>query len=292
MNLMQLKYFLSVCEFGTVSAAADYLHIAQPSLSLAIKELETEFGISLFYRTHKGMRPTPEGELLLGMAKNITDQVDATEKIMKDRGRNKHILKLGIPPMIGALILPKLYRDFLSQNPDIQLDIMELGKDELVNLVSAGQLDAAFISHSKLQLAGVDSLHIDTLRILCCAAPENPITQKSALTPKDLENTPLVMYKDGFFQSSQIRNWFSADFATPDVLIQTNQLSTMLKVIASNTAVGFLFEQLAKQEHTLSAVALDPPIQAEVSLIWKKDRYSFSALETLKAYLKSKKLFA
>ena len=84
MNFLQLKYFITVCEFGTVSAAADYLHIAQPSLSFAIKELEEEFGAKLFKRTHKGMILTDEGNLLLGMAKNIVEQTETTEKIMKD----------------------------------------------------------------------------------------------------------------------------------------------------------------------------------------------------------------
>ena len=61
MNLMQLKYFNAICTFGTVSGAAEYLHIAQPSLSNAIKELEGEFGVLLFSRRHRGMVLTPAG---------------------------------------------------------------------------------------------------------------------------------------------------------------------------------------------------------------------------------------
>jgi DNA-binding transcriptional LysR family regulator len=53
MNLMQLKYFSTVCETGTVSAASEILHISQPSLSNAIKEMETEFGVKLFFRKHR-----------------------------------------------------------------------------------------------------------------------------------------------------------------------------------------------------------------------------------------------
>ena len=64
MNINQLKYFDAVCTFQSVSLAAEYLHISQPSLSSAIKELENEFGILLFKRHHRGMVLTPEGETL------------------------------------------------------------------------------------------------------------------------------------------------------------------------------------------------------------------------------------
>jgi len=55
MNLNQLKYFSAVCTYQTISDAAAYLHISQPSLSSAIKELEKEFGVVLFRRHHRGM---------------------------------------------------------------------------------------------------------------------------------------------------------------------------------------------------------------------------------------------
>ena len=63
-NLVQLKYFQAVCSYRTVSNAAEYLHISQPSLSCAIKELESEFGVLLFRRHHRGMKLTSEGEVL------------------------------------------------------------------------------------------------------------------------------------------------------------------------------------------------------------------------------------
>lgn len=292
MNLMQLKYFLAICEFGSVSAAADYLHIAQPSLSLAIKELEREFGTLLFHRRHKGMRLTTEGELLRGMAKDIIDRTQTAEKIMKDVGRNKKTLKLGVPPMIGALILPALYHDFLSQNEDMDLDIVECGKEELVNMILEDQLDAAFISHNQTLDVGLEFLHIDTLEIVCSTAVYNSIAQKSVLSPKDLDGVPLVMFKDGFFQSSEIQHWFSADLVEPNILIKTNQLSTMQKIISSDTAVGFLFEKLLRDTDQITSIHLDPPITAEISLIWKKEKFSFSGMQSLKNFLKATKLFS
>jgi hypothetical protein len=65
MNLTQLKYFSTICDLGSFSAAALYLHVSQPSLSACIKELESCYGVALFRRHHRGVVPTPEGEKLL-----------------------------------------------------------------------------------------------------------------------------------------------------------------------------------------------------------------------------------
>ena len=74
MTLLQLKYFLAVCKFQTVSDAATYLYVSQPSLSASIKELEKEFGVALFHRHHHVMSLTPEGETLYRSAKALLEQ--------------------------------------------------------------------------------------------------------------------------------------------------------------------------------------------------------------------------
>lgn len=292
MNFIQLKYFLAVCEFGTVSAAADYLHVAQPSLSLAIKELESEFGAQLFHRTHKGMLLTNEGKLLLDIDRDIMERTEATEKIMKEVGCNKKTLKLGVPPMIGSLILPTLYRSFLPQNPNISLDITECGKEDMVKKLLEDDLDIAFLSHNKIIDADLDFLHIDTLEITCSTSVNNPLAQKDMLSPKDLASVPLVMYKDGFFQTDEIKKWFSRELIEPNILMKTNQLSTLIKFISSNTAVGFVFKKLTKNEPEITSIPLQPPITAQISLVWKKQKFPFSAMKSLKSFLHHTNLFA
>ena len=96
MNFTQLKYFETVCSCGSVSKAAEVLHISQPSLSMAIRELEAEFGVFLFKRHHKGVSLTPEGETLLTLGKDILTRVEATTDIMKDLGSGRKILKTSI----------------------------------------------------------------------------------------------------------------------------------------------------------------------------------------------------
>ena len=108
MNLVQLKYFQAVCKYQSVSAAAEYLYISQPTLSSAIKELEREFGVSLFRRHHRGMVLTPEGTELLKHCERLLSHADQVERIMSDFGKRRNVLRLGVPPMIGSLFLPKI----------------------------------------------------------------------------------------------------------------------------------------------------------------------------------------
>ena len=76
MTLVQLKYFQTVCKYNNITRASNELHISQPSLSNAIKDLEKEFGISLFYRFSKGLVLTEEGSLFLEETNHLLEHAD------------------------------------------------------------------------------------------------------------------------------------------------------------------------------------------------------------------------
>ena len=76
MNLLHMKHALEVAKAGSLSKASEALLIAAPNISRSIKELETDLGITIFDRTQKGMKLTPEGEEFIRFAKGILDQID------------------------------------------------------------------------------------------------------------------------------------------------------------------------------------------------------------------------
>ena len=80
MTLTQLKYIVETAEAGTISKAAERLYISQPSLTAAIRELEHEFGITIFQRTNKGILLTTEGEEFLGYARQVITQTRLMEE--------------------------------------------------------------------------------------------------------------------------------------------------------------------------------------------------------------------
>ena len=80
MPLTQLKYIVETAEAGTISRAAEKLYISRPSLTAAIRELEHEFGITIFQRTNKGIILTSEGEGFLGYARQVITQTSLMEE--------------------------------------------------------------------------------------------------------------------------------------------------------------------------------------------------------------------
>ena len=284
MNLIQLRYFQAVCVYQTVSAAAEYLHISQPALSSAIKELENEFGVTLFHRQHSGMALTGEGETLLEMSRKLLSGAEEIESVMHDLGKANKKLRLGVPPMIGFLLMPYIFGGFAVDCPDVQLEITEGGRQELLKKLSDDLLDMIFLPHNR-PLDRKFAMHkVAQLEIVCCASKENPISACSSVQPSDLAGIPLILFKDSFFQTEEIKKWFTLAGVKPNILLQTNQFSTMQTMIANNVAAGFLFKELVKADSGLVSIPVSDPMYVDVSLAWKKDAYFLDAMGRLKKY--------
>lgn len=292
MNLNQLKYFYTVCIYGSLSEASEYLYISQPSLSSAIKALEKEFGVSLFTRQHQGMELTKEGKMLFEMCQDVLSRTDRLENIMKDLGNERSRLRLGVPPMIGSLILPYIYCDFCKLYPDVTLEIIEGGRSELLDKLSENYLDMVFLLQNKNLDIKYETINLAKLEIVCCASKDSEISKQKCISPSNLKNTPLVLYKDSFFQTEEIKKWFACEKINPNIILQTNQLSTMLTMISNNVAVGFTLKELTETNKDFTAITIKNPIHVDASLVWKKDSYKFSSMEKFIKYVKENNPFA
>ena len=291
MNLTQLNYFKTVCTFRSVSAAAEHLYISQPSLSNAIKELEKEFGVALFKRHHHGMELTPEGAELLKLSTNLLNHASNLQRTMNDLGEKRKILRLGIPPMISSLLLPYIYNDFLPAHPEIQLDITEGGRQELADKLSDDFLDMVFLPHNQPFEKSFECMPITKLETVCCAFKDNPVSKYSSVTPVNLKDIPIVLFKNSFFHAEEIKKWFATSGIEPEVLLQTDQLSTLQNVIANNIATGFLFRQLIEPDSNLVPIPMESPIQVNISLVWKKNSCFLSSMSLFREYIKIKNPF-
>ncbi|MBR5507671.1 MAG: LysR family transcriptional regulator [Clostridia bacterium] len=280
MNYYQLKYFQAVCTYKTVSAAARYLHISQPSLSGAIRELEKEFGVTLFRRCHHGMELTPQGETLLKLSDDLLSRTEHIKNVMSDFG-DSNVLRLGIPPMFGSMILPYIYGSFLKENPNIKLEITEGGRDELIQKLSEDLLDMTFLAHNRPLGQNFEAQNVSKLEIVCCVSKNNPLANRKSVSAAELSEEPLVLFKNSFFQTEEIRKWFALSNVTPNILLQTGQLSTIQTLISHNTAIGFMFRHLIDEKSDFVAISLNTPFFADISLVWKNDAHITNAMKKL-----------
>lgn len=286
MNITQLRYFQAVAAYHTVSLAAQHLYISQPSISNAIKALEKEFAVNLFYRRYNGMFLTPEGTKLYNATQELLSRYDEVEHMMHHLGKNTRQLRLGIPPMISSFILADIYKNFVLKNTDIELVITEKGRYELLDQLNDGLLDVVLLPHTKPFDISISAKKIGTLEIVGCTSKSNPLSEHKAITPKMLENQPLVLFSDTFFQTKTIKKWFAQEGIEPNISIQTEQLSTAQSMIENDIAIGFMFKNLAQKNSYMATASLDPPIFVDISVLRKKDAYTLDGIKKIERYFK------
>lgn len=286
MNLVQLKYFMSVAEYGNISLASEYLNVSQPTLSLAIKELENEFGITLFKRHHRGVVLTEEGETLFKKGGELLAKAEETESIMRDLGKQRKSLKLGVPPMIASLILPKIFKGFFEKNPDVLPQIREGGGEELFNRLSEGSVDMIFVPHNRPVESGYSSLELYTMETVACMSKNNPLSKSENIKADALKDSELVLFNNSFFQTGEIKKWFANSGVTPKIFLQTEQLSTLFSIVSTTNSVGFAFKELVKEKDGIVYKSLSPMLKSKVSLVWHKEGYMSDTMKEFKAFIK------
>ena len=120
---------------------------------------------------------------------------------------------------------------------------------------------------------------------LCCASKNHPTAKNKTVTPQDLSNVPLVLYKNRFFQTEAIKNWFAKSNVSPRILLQTSQYSTLHNIISNNIAVGFLFSNLVDDDSNLATIPMENSLCVDVRLVWKQNVYISSAMNCFINYV-------
>jgi len=272
MTLDQLRYFQTVCNCGSVIRAAKLLNISQPSVSAAIINLEKEFDARLFSRLNKKMVLTKEGQTLLELANDLLQKADNTVKTMKGLGDNR-VLNLGVPPMLSSFILPIIYGQFSKAYPDFKINIIEDGRNGLIRCLDENIISMAFLPHETPFDDRYNAQPFTELNNVCCVNKNHPLAKTNCVSVEQLKNEPLVLFKNSFLQTERILERYKQKNISPNILLDTVQVSTVQNVVAKGLAVGFVFEFLLDASSELIGIPLDPPMRTNVSLVWKRDEY-------------------
>jgi len=142
MDFKQLKYFARIVELESITAAAQSLFVAQPSISQHLANLEAELGVKLLNRGVRGARPTPAGELLYQYAKTILRQIDEATVVVKQESTDPtgHIT-LGLPTSTSKMVAVELLTELTSKYKQISVEIVEGATADLAEMVAKQTLD-------------------------------------------------------------------------------------------------------------------------------------------------------
>lgn len=146
MEIRQLEYFVSASLLGNLTRVAERHFVSQPNITIAIKKLETELGVTLFDRKKNKLVLTEEGMFFLQKIEPILIALKNSVAEMKDyRNENGGIVTLGIPPMISLFLFSPLFKHFREIYPEMELSLVEEGTFGLHDKLSAGELDLAIV---------------------------------------------------------------------------------------------------------------------------------------------------
>jgi len=143
MELRHLRYFAAVAETGNLSRAAEKLFIAQPPLSVQIRQLEEELGQALFTRHPKGVRLTAAGQALLPEARYLVDRAARVVEVVRQAGKGPSgNLSVGFVPSASSTVLPVLVRQLRRLHAGVNLELREMISSEQIDALVAGHIDA------------------------------------------------------------------------------------------------------------------------------------------------------
>jgi len=135
MDLRGLKYFVAVYEAGSLTAAGRVLHISQPSISLALEQLETEFQTKLFVRGKQGVTPTDGGNRLYPSAKHLLDQASGIKTFFTSSG-HKQLIKINVTRSIRIGLIARMLKTVISELSDLELRINDKQPDADIRFTS------------------------------------------------------------------------------------------------------------------------------------------------------------
>lgn len=288
MKLLQLKYFQTICKYNNITRASNELHVSQPSLSNVIRDLEEEFGVTLFQRLSKGLSLTEEGKILLEHTEKVLSCADVLIEEMTRLGKANQEVKLGIPPMISSIVFPGIMKDLQKQYPLTTLTVTEHGSLTNKSMVADAQLDAALVSGGEPFLACLDMIDICDIPIYFYTSIENPIACRSEISFEDLENVPLVLLKKDTWLTSHVLRRFEKIGIKPTVILYTDQLQTIQRLVDNNTAATFLFDGILNTDENMVSLSFQKTPTAKVRLIWNKNQKHSEGLKNLIHLLKSR----
>lgn len=145
-DIRQLRYFVAIVEQGSFSRAASFLHVAQPALSLHVRNMETDLGTPLLFRTPRGVEPTEAGAILMRHARIILDQFTvAEEEIRGHQNDPAGEVRLGLPGTIGQILAVPLITAVHLRYPKIKLRIAEAMSGFILEWMREERIDLAVL---------------------------------------------------------------------------------------------------------------------------------------------------
>ena len=288
MDIRQLRYFLEIVAQGSLTRAAESLHVAQPALSLHLKNMEEQLGTRLLTRSRSGVTPTEAGELLLQRARAILEDLARTEDDIRNLETDPSgIVRIGLPGTISAMVSLPLILAARERFPRITLNITEAMSGFVGDWLSEGKIALAVLySRSKDARIRSELLLEEELVVLWPADAERP----QEMNMEALDNVPMVLPSGAHGLRVLIDRTFQALGFALEIAMEIDSFNNIKRLVAAGFGPSILplyavTEEVAAGSLRVSRIAA-PGLWRGAHLMSPGGRPVTRALEAVHALLR------
>ena len=277
MDIRVLRYFLSVCEHGTMSRAAEALHVTQPALSRQIAQLEHELGTTLLVRGARRVELTEKGLYLRRRAQEIVGLADqTTADLMHGEDIVEGDVFIGAGESEGLRVIARHVRTFREKYPGVRFHLhsgnapdlierLEHGVDDFSVLMSYPDVDR----YAHLRLSPTDAWGV-------LMRDNDPLVAREAVSPADLLDAPLIVperHAKGDKLTGLLATWFGKQAAEANVAATYNLAYNGALLVREGVGRMLSFDGLTTvgPDTGLEFRLLFPPLVSVIDLAWKRN---------------------
>ena len=267
-----LQYFLAVAEEQSITKAAEYLHISQPTLSKQMMDLEEILGKPLLIRSRKKVTLTEEGTFLRGRAQEIISLMDKTESAFRENEQSiSGDVYIGCGEHRSTFSIMQIIRSIQEEYPDIQFHFFSSNADAITERLDKGLLDMGILlepeispryDYQKLKLH-------ETWGILM--RKDSPLAGKKEVTFSELTDLPLIMPSQTS-NRNHLTTFFTETMTEPHIVSTYNLIYNAGLMVEAGIGYALCIDGLINTtgNHPLVFRPLSPLLQSEVYLFTKK----------------------
>jgi len=278
MEFRQIRYFVAVAEHLHFRRASEAIHIAQPSLSQQIHQLEEEIGAVLFERNNRKVQLTPAGRLFYEKAKALLRDADkARDETRRVASGHAGLLSISFITSSALDVLPATLKTFQAQNPSIDLKLLESSPREQFSGLYERTVDIALVI-ATVDDPVFDTLTLSTPRLLAAIPASHPQAASDCFDLSDLASEVLIVPENHPFPGLYAKIHFALQLAgvEPSKELHIRLIQTGLVLVGAGLGVSLVPETFARFQ-TPGVVFLPlrpalPPV--EISAVWRRENTS------------------
>lgn len=293
-TLAELRYVVALADHRHFGRAAASCHVTQPTLSAALKKVETTLSVRLFERSPKGVAPTATGAEVAEAARAV---LDAMQRIVDLAGRGREplsgTLRLGMIPTLGPYLLPRVAPLLAREFPKLSLVFRELKTADMVEEIAHHQLDAGILA-LPVPPGPFTVVPIFEEPFLVAAPPKHRLAAKKAVTEAELGEERVLLLDEGHCLRDQALSICrdSGARASVGVDFRATSIETLRHMVASGMGITLLPRlAVADDEEARSHLAVRPfagrAPGRKMALTWRKTHPRAADHERLAAFLRA-----